>query len=64
MSKKLLVWTGYELEVPDDFMFSTENIENVLYALNKGEYKNLPVRQVKLDKIGDNRKYSVTVEYN
>jgi hypothetical protein len=62
--KKLLIWIGYELELPEEYKFTSENIEDMIYSINQGRYKNLPVRRVRLDKPGVPRGYSVTVEYN
>ena len=62
--KKLLIWIGYELDLPREYKFTTEHVEDILYAINQGKYKDLPVRRVKLDKPGVPRGYSVTVEYN
>jgi len=61
---KLLIWIGYEIEIPREYKFTTEHVEDILYAINQGKYKDLRVRRVKLDKPGTSKSYSVTVEYN
>ena len=61
---KILIWIGYELDIPRDYKFSSEHVEDLVYAINQGKYKDLKVRRVKLDKPGTSKSYSVTVEYN